>query len=169
MVTVSTARVTASTRSSKVFKADSHGNCSLTTRRRGTRCTHRPTRGRWSRRGGKISLSSAMTRDGWTVCPAYLRSKQTKCPCCPSPDKEYTNLLKTIPVSFPDSTKSRRFRALIRLMRYSRLAIRHAATLRRDELIYDTAKKRQPQSLSGSAESRCFFNSASVTGPGAQS
>jgi integrase/recombinase XerD len=45
----------------------------------------------------------------------------------PLTDKEYENLLKTVPVSFPDSTKSRRVRAFIRLMRYSGIAIRDAA------------------------------------------
>src|ERR1700728_4557709 len=62
-------------------------------------------------------------------------------PTMPLTDKEYKKLLATVPVSFPDSTKTRRVRALIRLMRHSGLAIRDAATLRRDELIRDGARK----------------------------
>jgi site-specific recombinase XerD len=73
--------------------------------------------------------------------PRLSSIKAEEVPTLPLTDKEYTKLLNAIPVSVPDSTKNRRFRALIRLMRYSGLAIRDAATLRRDELIYDTAKK----------------------------
>ena len=50
-------------------------------------------------------------------------------------------MLETVPVSFPDSTKAHRFRALIRLMRHSGLAIRDAETLRRDELIHNSSEK----------------------------
>lgn len=73
--------------------------------------------------------------------PRLSSIKADEVPTLPLTDKEYQKLLKTVPVSFPDSTKKCRVRALIRLMRYSGLAIRDAATLRRDELIHDSAKK----------------------------
>ena len=73
--------------------------------------------------------------------PRLSPIKADEAPTLPLTDTEYTHLLKTVPKSFPDSTKARRVRALIRLMRYSGLAIRDAATIRKDELIHDTAKK----------------------------
>jgi site-specific recombinase XerD len=73
--------------------------------------------------------------------PRLSSIKADEAPTLPLTDKEYEKLLETIPVSFPDGTKARRVRALIRLMRHSGLAIRDAATLRRDELIRDNAKK----------------------------
>ncbi len=73
--------------------------------------------------------------------PRLSAIKADETPTLPLTDKEYARLLKTIPVSFPDATKARRLRALIQLMRWSGLAIRDAATLRRDELIRDVGKK----------------------------
>ena len=73
--------------------------------------------------------------------PRLSSIKADEAPTLPLTDKEYEKLLKTVPVSFPDSTKHRRVRALIRLMRFSGLAIRDAAILRRDELLHDTGKK----------------------------
>jgi integrase/recombinase XerD len=73
--------------------------------------------------------------------PRLSPIKADAAPTMPLTDKEYKKLLATVPVSFPDSTKTRRVRALIRLMRHSGLAIRDAATLRRDELIRDGARK----------------------------
>jgi integrase/recombinase XerD len=73
--------------------------------------------------------------------PRLSSIKADEAPTLPLTDKEYKKLLATVPVSFPDVTKSRRVRALIRLMRHSGLAIRDAATLRRDELIRDGARK----------------------------
>jgi site-specific recombinase XerD len=62
-------------------------------------------------------------------------------PTLPLSGAEYTKLLKTVPVSFPDSAKAARVRALAQLMRYSGLAIRDTVTLRRDEIIHDVRKK----------------------------
>jgi integrase/recombinase XerD len=62
-------------------------------------------------------------------------------PTMPLTDAEYKHLLQTIPNCFPDSTKAKRFRALIQLMRWSGLAIRDAVSLRRDGLIFDKAKR----------------------------
>lgn len=73
--------------------------------------------------------------------PRMSPIKADEAPTLPLTDKEYKKLLATVPVSFPDSTKTRRVRALIRLMRHSGLAIRDAVTLRRDELIHDRGKK----------------------------
>ena len=73
--------------------------------------------------------------------PRLSPIKAEEAPTLPLSAKEYAKLLKTIPVSFPDSTKASRVRALIQLMRFSGLAIRDAVTLRRDELIRDHAKK----------------------------
>jgi integrase/recombinase XerD len=73
--------------------------------------------------------------------PRLSPIKADETPTLPLTDKEYKKLLDTVPVSFPDSTKARRVRALIRLMRHSGLAIRDACTLRRDELIHDSGGK----------------------------
>jgi integrase/recombinase XerD len=73
--------------------------------------------------------------------PRFSSIKAEEAPTLPLTGKEYEKLLETIPSSFPDSTKARRFRALIRLMRYSGLAIRDAVTIRRDEIIRDRPKK----------------------------
>ena len=73
--------------------------------------------------------------------PRLFPIKADEAPTLPLTDKEYEHLLAQIPVSFPDTTKAKRIRALIRLMRHSGLAIRDAATLRKDELIHDTTKK----------------------------
>jgi integrase/recombinase XerD len=73
--------------------------------------------------------------------PRLSSIKAEEAPTLPLTVKEYAKLLKTIPDSFPDSTKARRFRALIRLMRHSGLAIRDAVTIRRDEVIRDKQKK----------------------------
>src|ERR1041385_2071076 len=73
--------------------------------------------------------------------PRLSTIKSEEVPTLPLTDAEYKKLLDRIPVSFPDHKKARRFRALIRLMRHSGLAIRDAVTLRRDELIHDKVKK----------------------------
>jgi integrase/recombinase XerD len=76
--------------------------------------------------------------NGWLDrVPRLSGIKADEAPTLPLTDEEYSGLLATIPISFPDSTKARRVRALIRMMRHSGLAIRDAATLRRDELIRD--------------------------------
>ncbi|MGO8793927.1 MAG: tyrosine-type recombinase/integrase [Candidatus Sulfotelmatobacter sp.] len=59
----------------------------------------------------------------------------------PLEEEEYKTLLARIPISFPDRTRARRVRALVRLMRHSGLAVRDASTLRTDQLIRDKVKK----------------------------
>ena len=73
--------------------------------------------------------------------PRLSPIKADEVPTLPLTDKEYDALLRRVPVSFPDSKKALRFRALIRLMRHSGLAIRDAVTLRRDELLHDAKSK----------------------------
>jgi len=73
--------------------------------------------------------------------PRLSSIKADEAPTLPLTDKEYQKLRRTVPVCFPDSTKSRRVRARIRLMRYSGLATTDATTLRPDELLHDTPKK----------------------------
>jgi site-specific recombinase XerD len=69
--------------------------------------------------------------------PRMSTIKADEAPTLPLTDKEYKKLLETVPVSFVESKKALRLRALIRLMRHSGLAIRDAVTLRKDELIHD--------------------------------
>ena len=69
--------------------------------------------------------------------PRMSTIKADEAPTLPLTDKEYKKLLETVPVSFAESKKALRVRALIRLMRHSGLAIRDAVTLRKDELIHD--------------------------------
>ena len=57
-------------------------------------------------------------------------------PTLPLSDSQYDKLLKIIPSSFTVK-KGKRVHALIRLMRFSGLAIRDAVTLERDELQHD--------------------------------
>lgn len=62
-------------------------------------------------------------------------------PTLPLSEKEFDTLLNKIPAGFPDSAKARKVRALVRIMRYSGLAIMDAVTLERSELQRDTKKK----------------------------
>jgi site-specific recombinase XerD len=73
--------------------------------------------------------------------PRLSSIKADEVPTLPLSAAEYTKLLKTVPVSFPDSAKAARVRALVQLMRWSGLAIRDTVTLRREEIIHDSAKK----------------------------
>lgn len=73
--------------------------------------------------------------------PRLSPIKADEAPTLPLSDSEYGTLLAAIPHTFTDTAKSKRVRALIQLMRHSGLAIRDACTLRKDELIHDTAKK----------------------------
>jgi integrase/recombinase XerD len=73
--------------------------------------------------------------------PKTSRIKVEEAPTLPLTAKEYAHLLKTVPVSFPDSQKAARVRGLVQTMRWSGLAIRDAVTLRRDEIIHDKAKR----------------------------
>jgi site-specific recombinase XerD len=73
--------------------------------------------------------------------PRLSSIKADEAPTLPLTAKEFEKLLKTIPVSFPDTAKAARVRGLVQLMRWSGLAIRDAVTLRRDELIHDKGKQ----------------------------
>ena len=72
--------------------------------------------------------------------PQLSPIKADEVPTMPLTEEEYKRLLDTVPVSFPNTQKALRVRALVRLMRHSGLAISDSATLRRDELIRDKAK-----------------------------
>jgi integrase/recombinase XerD len=62
-------------------------------------------------------------------------------PTLPLTDKQFTDLVEKIPVVFLDSSKQRKVRALVRMMRYSGLAIVDAVKLERSEMLYDSKKK----------------------------
>src|SRR5258708_1719321 len=72
--------------------------------------------------------------------PQLSPIKVVEPPTLPLTDKQYQKLLEAIPKEFPASIKARRVHALIRLMRYSGLAIQDAVTLERDEIQRDTKK-----------------------------
>jgi integrase/recombinase XerD len=74
-----------------------------------------------------------------TRIPILSPIQVTTPPTLPLDDDQYTKLLGVIPDEFSD-TKATRVRALIRLMRYSGLAIRDAVTLERTELHHDKHK-----------------------------
>jgi len=61
-------------------------------------------------------------------------------PTLPLTDAQYQKLLESIPKEFRSPDKVRRVHALIRLMRYSGLAIQDAVTLEREEIQRDTKK-----------------------------
>jgi site-specific recombinase XerD len=65
--------------------------------------------------------------------PVLSAIKVDEPPTLPLSESQYHKLLEVIPDQFP-APKARRVRALIRLMRYSGLAIRDAVTLERREL-----------------------------------
>jgi len=69
--------------------------------------------------------------------PVLSPIKVDEPPTLPLSDKQYEKLLEVIPTEFP-SPKSVRVRALIRLMRFSGLAIRDVVTLTRTELQRDS-------------------------------
>jgi integrase/recombinase XerD len=62
-------------------------------------------------------------------------------PTPPLSDKQFENLLGQVPETFPDSAKATKARALVRLMRYSGLAITDAVALEKGELQHDSKKK----------------------------
>jgi site-specific recombinase XerD len=68
--------------------------------------------------------------------PVLFPIKVDEPPTMPLTDRQYAKLLEVIPKEFP-ATKATRVRALVRLMRFSGLAIRDAVTLERDELVKD--------------------------------
>jgi integrase/recombinase XerD len=69
--------------------------------------------------------------------PRTARIKVDEAPTLPLTAKEYTHLLETVPVSFPDAAKARKVRGLVQTMRWSGLAIRDVVTLRRTEIIHE--------------------------------
>jgi integrase/recombinase XerD len=68
--------------------------------------------------------------------PKLSAIKVDEPPTLPLSDSQYKELLKVIPDEFP-APKAKRVHALVRLMRFSGLAIRDAVTLTRDELKRD--------------------------------
>ena len=62
-------------------------------------------------------------------------------PTLPFTTKEYQKLLDTVPKAFEGSTKAKKVRAIVQLMRHSGLAIRDAVTLQRSELQWDPRKR----------------------------
>ncbi|MGA2387496.1 MAG: tyrosine-type recombinase/integrase [Candidatus Sulfotelmatobacter sp.] len=78
--------------------------------------------------------------------PRLSAIKAEEAPTMPLTSEEYAMLLKTIPKTFSGHHryapgKPTAVRALVQLMRWSGLAIRDAVTLRRDEIVFDKAKK----------------------------
>ena len=78
--------------------------------------------------------------------------KVTEAPTLPLTDVQYKKLLESIPKEFRSPDKVKRVHALIRLMRYSGLAIQDAVTLERDQIQKDA--KKYLQSGDKSAEDR---------------
>lgn len=72
--------------------------------------------------------------------PKLSPIKVDEAPTLPLSEVQYAKLLKVIPDEFP-TEKASRVHALIRLMRYSGLAIRDAVTLERTELKWDARAK----------------------------
>jgi site-specific recombinase XerD len=74
-----------------------------------------------------------------TQVPKLTPIKTDEPPTMPLTDEEYTKLLAAVPLEFPNGL-GKRLRAVIKLMRWSGLSVRDAATLRRDQLLFDAAK-----------------------------
>jgi integrase/recombinase XerD len=72
--------------------------------------------------------------------PVLSPIKVTEPPTLPLTDAQYAKLLESIPTEFKSADRVQRLHALIRLMRYSGLAINDAVTLKRTELVRDTRK-----------------------------
>ena len=81
--------------------------------------------------------------------PKTSRIKVDEPPTLPLTAKEYAKLLKTVPVSFPDSAKAAQVRGLVQVMRWSGLAIRDAVTLRRDDIIRGKEERGRGSDCSG--------------------
>jgi integrase/recombinase XerD len=78
--------------------------------------------------------------------PRLSSIKGEEAPTLPLTAKEYAKLLAAIPDAFSGHHrfapgKAASVHALVQLMRWSGLAIRDAVTLRRDEIVFDKAKK----------------------------
>ena len=72
--------------------------------------------------------------------PVLSPIKVTEPPTLPLTDAQYAKLLENISTEFKSADRVKRLHALIRLMRYSGLAINDAVTLKRTELVRDTRK-----------------------------
>lgn len=78
--------------------------------------------------------------------PRLSSIKAEEAPTLPLSSREYAKLLASIPDTFSGhhrfaAGKAASVRALVQLMRWSGLAIRDAVTLKREEIIFDRAKK----------------------------
>jgi integrase/recombinase XerD len=73
--------------------------------------------------------------------PVLSPIKITEPPTLPLTEAQYAKLLEVIPVEFKSAERVKRMHALVRLMRYSGLAINDATTLERTGLVRDTKKK----------------------------
>jgi integrase len=62
-------------------------------------------------------------------------------PTLPLTERQYAKLLEVLEVEFRNPERVKRMHALVRLMRYSGLAIMDAVTIRRAELVWDTHAK----------------------------
>jgi integrase/recombinase XerD len=62
-------------------------------------------------------------------------------PTLPLTDWQYAKLLENIPTEFKSADRVKRMHALVRLMRFSGLAIQDAVTLERTELVWDKKLK----------------------------
>lgn len=72
--------------------------------------------------------------------PVLSPIKVNEPPTLPLTDAQYAKLLENISTEFRSADKVKRLHALIRLMRFSGLAINDAVTLKRTELVRDTRK-----------------------------
>jgi len=72
--------------------------------------------------------------------PPLSPIKVTEPPTLPLTDAQYAKLLEQISTEFKSADRVKRLHALIRLMRFSGLAIHDAVTLKRTELVRDTKK-----------------------------
>src|SRR5262249_17487803 len=73
--------------------------------------------------------------------PQLSPIKVVEPPTLPLTEKQYAKLLSAITVEFRNADRVKRMHALVRLMRYSGLAIQDAVTLRRAELVWNKKSK----------------------------
>jgi len=73
--------------------------------------------------------------------PQLSPIKVTEPPTLPLTEAQYAKLLEAIPVEFKSGDRVKRMHALVRLMRFSGLAILDAVTLERTELVWDQKLK----------------------------
>jgi len=73
--------------------------------------------------------------------PQLSPIKVNEPPTLPLTESQYAKLLEVLPVEFKSAERVKKMHALVRLMRYSGLAIGDAVTLERTKIIKDTKKK----------------------------